>query len=134
MFNKNTALLLEEFRKMQEAHREGDTDHAIPADRFQGPYKEIAVATNGIVKMYTAALARVTETIGSYGEGDFSRVLERMPGKQAVMNEKIDLLRRSLLNLETDATTLSLAATDGKLATRVDDTRHQGTFGRSWTG
>ncbi len=128
MFNEKTRMLMDETRKMREAHEAGDMDYAIPTDKFQGIHKEIAVATNEIVKVYVRNILKIVDTVGSYGEGDFSRVLERLPGKQSIMNERMDALRRNLLQLTAEAHMLSEAAVEGKLAARADATKHQGDF------
>ncbi|MGD0231970.1 MAG: methyl-accepting chemotaxis protein [Syntrophorhabdales bacterium] len=128
MFNKKTRVLLDEIKKMYEAHKTGDVDYTIPTDKFDGAHKEIAVATNDVVRAHVGTMLKITDTIGSYAEGDFSHVLDKLPGKQFIINEKIGLLRRNLLNLATDANILSKAAVDGKLDTRADAAKHQGDF------
>ncbi len=121
-------LLLEEVRKMSDMQRTGNTEWCIPADRFQGEYREIVSTFNDIVRGQAANLFAVIGALGSYAEGDFSRVPDELPGKARVANEKMGLLRSNMLNLVSDANTLSGAAADGKLSTRADAARHQGDF------
>ena len=45
----------------------------------------------------------------SYAEGDFAPALERLPGKQVIANEKIDLVRSNLLQLLDSVESLSKA-------------------------
>ena len=128
MFSGKTRMLMEETKKMREAHEAGDMDYAIPTDKFQGVHKEIAVATNEVVKVYVRNMLKTVDAVGSYGEGDFSRILEKLPGKQSIMNERMDAFRRNLLQLTSDAQMLSGAAVEGRLAARADATKHQGEY------
>ena len=128
MFSDRTRVLMDAIKKMCAAHEAGDIDYAITTDKFQGLHKEIVEAVNRVVKVHTGTMHNIVDTVGSYGEGNFSRVLEKLPGKQSVANEKIETLRRNLLNLGADAQTLSKAAVEGKLAARADAAKHQGDF------
>jgi methyl-accepting chemotaxis protein len=121
-------LLLDEVCKMSEMHKTGDTEWYMPADKFEGEYRQIVSTFNDIVGLHVASLSKVVGVVGSYGEGDFSRVLEELPGKGKAINDKVSLLRGNVLNLIGDAQMLSKAAVEGKLATRADATKHQGDF------
>ncbi len=68
--------------------------------------------------------------LGSYTEGDFSATLEKLPGKQALANEKLDLLRNNLLALNKELNTLVQAVLDGKLKTRADAGAFQGDWAK----
>ena len=128
MFNDKARMLLDELKKMKEAHKAGDTDHVVPADSFQGLHREIAMAANEIAAIHVGNLLKAVHVIGYYGEGDFSPVMERLPGKQSIVNEKLETLRKSLASLAAEAGVFSKAAVEGKLAVRADATKHQGDF------
>jgi len=66
--------------------------------------------------------------IVSYADGDFSPVLEKLPGKQAIANEMIDLLRKNLLQLITDVEMLSEKTSSGHLDVRADTNNYHGDF------
>ncbi len=126
--NKMKDLLLSEVARMCEMHRAGDMEWLIPVDQFEGGYKRIAAGVNDIVKIHTEAMRKVLGVIGSYGEGDFSPVIENLPGKRGIAHEEIDLMRNSLLGLVADADMLSVAAVEGRLAARADASKHKGDF------
>ncbi len=128
MFDKKTKTLASEIRKLCEAHKAGDTDYSLPADDFQGVYREIALMTNDMARTYADALLKVGDIAGAYAGGDFSRALDKLPGKQSIINERMDLLRGSLLNLAGDARALAKSAAEGKLGERADASKHQGDF------
>jgi methyl-accepting chemotaxis protein len=128
MFSEKTRVLMDEIKKMREAHEAGEIDYTIPTDKFNGVHKEIALATNEVVKIHIGNMRKTIDVIGSYGSGDFSRVLEELPGKGKTVSDRVGLLRSNLLNLIGDAQMLSKAAVEGKLASRADATKHQGDF------
>ena len=47
---------------------------------------------NEAVGIHVGNILKILDILGSYAEGDFSRVLEKLPGKQIIANEKLDLL------------------------------------------
>ncbi len=128
MFGNKTEILVGEVRKMCAAHKAGDLEYAIPVDALQGAHREIAVLMNDMAITYAAVLLKVGDTVGAYGKGDFSRALDKLPGKQSVVSEEMDLLRGGLLGLVNDAAVLAKAAANGKLDTRADAARRQGGF------
>ena len=98
----------------------------MSADRFKGEYKQIVSTFNDIVRAHVANLSKVVSVVGSHGEGDFPRVLEELPGKERVATNRKGLLRSNVLNLISDASMLSEAAVEGKLAPRADATKPTG--------
>ncbi len=128
--NKMNDLLLAEVTKMCEMQKAGDIEWFIPVDKFEGEYRQLASSVNDIAKILIDNTLKVLGVIGSYGQGDLSAVLEDLPGKQKIANEKINVLRNNLLGLIADTNMLSKAAVEGKLATRADASKHKGDFGK----
>ena len=77
---------------------------------------------------------RVGEIAQMVGVGDLSREISLKPGDStsvmAAMKNMVDAIRA----LVADANMLSVAAVDGKLATRADASRHQGDFRKIVSG
>ena len=126
--NKMKDLLWAEVSKMCEMQKAGDIEWFIPVDKFEGEYRQLASNVNDIAKVLIDNTFKVLGVVGSYGEGDLSAVLEDLPGKQKIANEKINLLKNNLLGLVADTDVLSKAAVEGKLATRADASKHKGDF------
>ena len=78
----------------------------MPVDGFEGDYRQIVSTFNDIVRAHVANLSKVVSVVGSYADGDFSRVLEELPGKEGVANDRVGLLRSNMLNLIGDANML----------------------------
>ena len=113
---------------MYRQQKAGDIDAFCAAEKFSGAYRSMMEGVNEGVRLHVANILKILAVIGSYAEGDFSPILEAMPGKQAVANEKMDLVRGNLLRLIDEFRELSNAALEGKLAARADATRHQGDY------
>ena len=120
--------LLGEMAQMYERQKAGDIDAMADTTKFQGVYKQLAEGVNEAVHLHVRNILKILNIVGSYAAGDFSPVLERLPGKQVVANERMDLVRGNLMALIADAAMLSKAAVEGKLQTRADASKHQGDF------
>ena len=110
--------LVEAIKTMADSHRNGAIDEYVPDDKFQGAWSDLASGCNEAVKLHVNNMLKVLTVIGSYAEGDFGPVLEKLPGKQALANEKMDLLRNNLLRVSKELSGLSEAALNGNLANR----------------
>jgi methyl-accepting chemotaxis protein len=108
------------------AQAAGDLDAAIPADRFHGVFRRTAEGVNEAVAMHVRILRRVLEILDAYAHGDFKPVLEPLPGKQAVANHRLGLLRDNLRGISAEAGTLTRAAMDGQLSARAEVKRFRG--------
>ena len=106
----------------------GDIDAYIAVDKFSGAYRTMMEGVNEGVRLHVTNIIKILTILGSYAEGDFAPVLEKLPGKQAIANEKMDLVRGNLLNLIEELNQLSGAAVEGKVAARADASKHQGDY------
>src|SRR6185369_4086268 len=73
-------------------------------------------------------MKKVLECLSEFGRGNFDAPLEQFSDHKSAINETIEHLRQSMKAVVVDVATLSKAAADGKLATRVDAGKHQGDF------
>jgi methyl-accepting chemotaxis protein len=119
-----------EMNRMSEEHNKGDIDVSIPAEKFQGAYRAMAVGVNDMVAGHIAVKKKSMACVAEFGKGNFDAPLERFAGKKAFINDTIEQVRTNLKSLIADTDGLIQAAVEGKLATRADATRHQGGFRR----
>jgi methyl-accepting chemotaxis protein len=124
----NLRTVLEEMKKLQAGQVAGDIDAYIPEETFSGAYRQMAAGVNEAVKLHVDNILTILGILGSYAEGDLKPVLRKLPGKQVVANEKLELLRGNLQALIADATALSRAAVEGKLQVRADLSKHHGGY------
>ncbi len=120
--------LIREMNHMSAQHDAGDIDVKMDAAQFEGAYRQMANGLNDMVFGHIAVKKKAMACVSEFGKGNFEAPLERFPGKKVFINETIEEVRGHLKALIADASMLSQAAADGKLATRADATRHQGDF------
>jgi methyl-accepting chemotaxis protein len=116
--------------KLYQEQKAGDIEYMIPADQFVGAYKEVVKGVNAAVELHVGNILKILGIVASYAEGDFSIVLERLPGKQVLANEKIDLLRNNLLALNKELNSLAQAVLEGDLETRANAQAFQGDWAK----
>jgi methyl-accepting chemotaxis protein len=117
-----------EMNRMSDEHNKGDIDVRIPAEKFDGAYREMAQGVNEMVGGHITVKKKAMACIAEFGKGNFEAPLEKFPGKKAFINETIEQVRANLKALIADTDTLIQAAVDGKLSTRADATKHYGDF------
>jgi methyl-accepting chemotaxis protein len=86
----------DEISKLHREQKAGDVEYFIPVERFAGAYQQLASGVNDTVRLFIGIIHNILGILSSYAEGDFAPVLEKLPGKQAVANEKMDALRGSM--------------------------------------
>jgi methyl-accepting chemotaxis protein len=120
--------LIREMKRMSDEHNKGDIDVIMPAEQFQGAYREVAQGVNEMVNGHIAVKKKAMACFQEFGNGNFEATVEQFPGKKAFINRTIEAVRGNLKALIADAEMLSRAAVEGKLATRADASKHQGDF------
>jgi len=120
--------LLADSARTYQAQKAGDIDAFIQEEDFTGAYRELARGVNDGLRLHIESTLGILDILKSYSEGNFEPVLEKLPGKKVIANERLDLLRGSLLAVLGDSVMLSKAAVEGRLAARADASKHQGEF------
>ena len=131
--NLNTCIdalsgLIADMGHMSKEHNAGDIDVRIDDARFQGAYQTMARGVNEMVFGHIAVKKLAMGVIRSFGEGNMDAPLDPLPGKKRFINDTIEQVRANIKALVADASLLSQAAVQGKLATRADAGQHQGDF------
>lgn len=126
--------LIAEMSKLYEDHKAGEIDAFIEIEKFKGAYREVANGVNEGYRLHVSNMLKLLNVLTSYAEGDFSAVLEKLPGKQALANEKMDTLKNNLSNLISEMLTLSQSAIAGNLGVRGDVNKFNGDYKKIITG
>ncbi|HUP02898.1 MAG TPA: methyl-accepting chemotaxis protein, partial [Bryobacteraceae bacterium] len=124
----NVKIFIQEMHRMSEEHNKGDIDAAIPAEKFEGSFRQMAQGVNDMVAGHIAVKKKAMACIAEFGKGNFEAPLEQFPGKKAFINATIEQVRANLKALISDFNGLVTAAVEGKLATRADAAKHHGDF------
>jgi len=89
----------------------------------KGDHEQMKNAINGVHGWLTDLIAYVTKI----ANGDMSATMDKASADDQI-HEWLLLLRNNITALVTDANMLSIAAVEGKLATRADATKHGGDY------
>jgi methyl-accepting chemotaxis protein len=119
---------------MAKAQEAGDLDARIGEAEFRGVYRQMVAGVNAGIAMHVANLLKLLDILKAYAEGDFAPVLPLLPGKQAVANQRLGLLRENLHGLADEVKALTAAALEGRLAVRADAARYRGDWAALLTG
>jgi len=118
-----------QMKKIYKDHSAGEIDVNLNLDNFHGIYKEIAESATKTVSYHVNVILKVLDLIENYGvKGDFSKTLERMPGKQVIANQRLDALKNNLQNVIAETQMLVKAGTEGRLKTRGEAQKFVGDY------
>ncbi|RPJ64195.1 MAG: HAMP domain-containing protein [Dehalococcoidia bacterium] len=106
----------------------GDIEYYMDTSGLSGAFKEVGEGYNAAVKMHVETILKILGILDSYAEGDFNPILEKLPGKQAIANEKMDMLRKNLVALIVETEMLTQGAAEGRLDIRGDISRFKGDY------
>ena len=81
---------------MAQRHEEGWIDDAIDQSSFAGSFGTMAATINTLVRSHIAVKMQIVEIVTAYAQNDFSRNIDRLPGKKASITTAIDLVRDQL--------------------------------------
>ncbi len=122
--------LFKEFKKNYDEQQSGNFEAIIDETQFKGMYREMVHYYNESGHLHIRNLLKILETLSAYAEGDFSKTLEKLPGKQILANEKLDLLKDNLQGIVSELEQLTTAARGGNFSIRADASRFQGDYGQ----
>ena len=118
-----------QMKDIYEKHKSGEIEVKLNLEKFKGIYGEIGGSVFNTINYHVNTILKVLTIIEDYGiKGDFTKELERMPGKQEIMNRMVDGLKNNLKNIINETKLLVNAAVNGKLKTRGDETKFVGDY------
>jgi len=120
--------IVNELNEMSKKHDEGEIDHVLKVEKFEGSFNTLVIGINSMVSGHIDMNKKALAVVKAFGEGDFNAPLEDFPGKKVFINHTVEQVRANLKSLIVDVNLLSQAALAGNLHTRADVTTHQGDF------
>ncbi len=130
----NLQMLIDGILEMYEQQKAGDYDAFIPENDFSGAYARLAKGINESLGIHIKNNERVLDVLGSYADGDFEYEMERLPGKQVVINERVDSIKNNLQNLVKEVLELTARAKSGDLSARGNADHFKGGYREIVTG
>ncbi|MDP4266732.1 MAG: methyl-accepting chemotaxis protein [Bacteroidota bacterium] len=109
-------------------HKSGDIEARCHPEKLQGAYAKLLAAVNESFDGLTLPILEGIGIMNEYANGDLTKEMRTLPGKQVIFSNSINLIRKNLLQLVEDTNMLSASAVEGKLATRADAVKHMGDY------
>ncbi len=113
---------------MYENQKAGELDVMMQSDKLLGVYHKMAEGVNNVAKIHINNILKILDILKSYAEGDLTPVLEKLPGKQIIANERLDLLRNTLNKIITELNSVSVNIEAGQLAYRANSDSFEGAY------
>ncbi len=113
---------------MYEQQKAGDLDVMMQSDKLLGVYSKMADGVNNVAQIHINNIMKILDITKSYSEGDLTPVLEKLPGKQVIANERLDLLRNTLKNIISELNEVSINIEEGKLTYRANADNFRGAY------
>ena len=120
--------VLSETQKMTDLQKTGDFEYFIPTEQFKGTYKQVLDGINETVNLHISNILMFLDIIRDYAKGDFSRVLNKLPGKQIVANEIFESIRNNLIMVVEEMDGFIKASVDESYNYRSDSYKYMGDF------
>ena len=111
--------------EMARKHDEGSIHEAISTEKFPGAFNTMAKSINNLVMSHIKVNMRVIDIVGQYGQGNFSEDMDRLPGEKAKITEAVSLVKKNLLDINTEIINLSKEAIKGNLSARGNSGKFQ---------
>jgi len=126
----NLTVFVEDVEEVYQQHKKGEIEVVFDKTKFSGIYLEMVTNVSNLVGYHISAILDMLELLRQYSEGDLSNELKEFPGKQVVATERVNGLRKNVLNLISDVDRLAKASYEGKFEVRADASKHSGDFAR----
>ncbi|MGV8121942.1 MAG: methyl-accepting chemotaxis protein [Candidatus Xenobiia bacterium LiM19] len=113
---------------MYKEQKAGEIDFYIDTKPFVGVYHQMAEGVNESVKLHVDNILTILGIVGEYSEGNFTKNLQRLPGKQIVANQIMDRLKGNLESLVQEMNTMADEHEKGNIDTFIPADKFNGSF------
>ncbi len=107
---------------------EGDIEARCNTEKVFGAYAELLKGINDALDSIANPVLEGIDIMKEYAEGDLSKEMRELPGKQMVLTNAINGIRNNLLQLVTDVNSLVESGKTGRLRKRADASKHGGDY------
>ncbi len=113
---------------MAAEHDRGAIDFRIDDSQFPGTYGLMAKKVNDLVASANQITLRVVDVVKAYANGDFSRDMDRLPGRKAEITAAMDGVKASFKAISDQVNKLAASAAQGDFTMRGDAMRFDHEF------
>ncbi len=111
-----------------EGQKAGDIDIRCHPEKFQGAYAELLGGVNETLDAVIKPILEGIEIMQEYAKGDLRNEMRELPGKQIILTKSINGVRKNLKALTDEGLKLAKAAEEGRLKTRGDVSKFEGSY------
>ncbi|MCL1986531.1 MAG: methyl-accepting chemotaxis protein [Firmicutes bacterium] len=119
-------LIIQSIQTLSDELDTGDIEARINEDKFQGSYKNTAIAVNHMLSNLVNEVLEILNIVQAYSAGDFSVAIPDLPGKKVLATNSLRSVQSALKNIDTEIEMLAHAAGDGDLTKRIDVNKYSG--------
>lgn len=131
---KSLSNLADDLRTTINAQKEGDIEARGNPGNFQGAYNELSLGINDALDAISLPVLEAIGIMKEYANGDLSKEMRELPGKQVVLTQGMNGIRDNLLALIDEIGQLIEKAVNGVLDARGDDGKFSGDYARIIAG
>jgi len=124
----------DDINNMSDEHDKGETEVFIDSSKYMGVYNLAANKINYMVKSHINTKNQVFDVFAEMAEGNFDVQLERMPAKNAFLNEAADNMRKQIKGVGAEVEGMVQAAVNGEFSSKIDVGRYKGDWRKIMTG
>jgi len=128
LLRANIRTFMAEMIRMSDEHNKGDIDVAIPTEKFEGAYLQMAQGVNGMVAGHILVKRKAMACIAEFGKGNFDAPLEKFPGKKAFINDTIELLRGNIRTFLAEMNHMSDEHNKGDIDVAIPVEKFEGAY------
>jgi methyl-accepting chemotaxis protein len=123
--------LVDETGKLIKATQEGKLNTRGNATLYLGSWKELVIGINSLIDAFVAPINVTADYINRISKGDIpKKITDTYLGDFNEIKNNLNTCIDAVNALVADANMLSVAAIEGRLATRADASKHGGDFAR----
>jgi len=118
-----------------ETNVKGDIEYRMNTTKYHGGYQEMVEGINTFTDKFVDDMVSLMGILDSISKGDFDVKFEQMPGKKAILNEKVNAVMANLTNVSEEIESMVIAAAQkGDLAFHVDASKYEGGWSKIMKG
>ncbi len=120
--------LQSDLSRMIEGQKAGDLDARCTPAKLKGSYRDLSQGINDSLDAISIPVMEAISIIDSFAAGDFSKAMRDLPGKQIILTNSLNGIRRNLLSLIEDLGSLISSAVKGELKVRGDVAKYRNSY------
>jgi len=124
----NINSLVADLTKMADDQKAGDIEARVTADQFEGAFNELATQINEAFDAIALPVAESLGILNNYADGKFDEIMRDLPGKQMILPDAMNKIRKNLMSLIEEIGALISSAQKGQLDNRGNVDNYSGSY------